>query len=98
MTSWSVVDPNAPRTGITAWQFPEWFIAQGDEVKLVPCLSRFPDGLGVCAGRLALLKRGSELTCRDKVVHDFLHMIALPAVCKALGVGESLNQKLRNPG
>jgi hypothetical protein len=22
-------DPNAPITGITAWQFPEWFIAQG---------------------------------------------------------------------
>jgi hypothetical protein len=21
-------DPNAPKTGITAWQFPEWFVAQ----------------------------------------------------------------------
>jgi hypothetical protein len=24
-------DPNAPRTGITAWQFPEWFITQDVE-------------------------------------------------------------------
>src|SRR5260370_34802630 len=21
-------DPNAPKTGITGWQFPEWFVAQ----------------------------------------------------------------------
>jgi Domain of unknown function (DUF1998) len=26
-------DSSAPRTGITAWQFPEWFVAQGDEVR-----------------------------------------------------------------
>ena len=27
-------NPDAPRSGITAWQFPEWFIAQGDEMLL----------------------------------------------------------------
>jgi hypothetical protein len=26
-------DPNAPATGITAWQFPEWFIAQYREMR-----------------------------------------------------------------
>jgi len=26
-------DPTAPRTGITAWQFPQWFVTQGDEVR-----------------------------------------------------------------
>jgi hypothetical protein len=26
-------DPNAPRTGITAWQFPEWFITEVKEQK-----------------------------------------------------------------
>lgn len=24
-------DPNAPKTGLTAWQFPEWFVAQFEE-------------------------------------------------------------------
>lgn len=24
-------DPNAPKTGITAWQFPEWFVAQFEQ-------------------------------------------------------------------
>jgi hypothetical protein len=26
-------DPSALRTGVTAWQFPEWFVAQGDEIR-----------------------------------------------------------------
>jgi hypothetical protein len=26
-------DSSAPRTGITAWQFPQWFVARGDEVR-----------------------------------------------------------------
>jgi hypothetical protein len=29
-------DPAAPLTGITAWQFPEWFIAQIDEKEREP--------------------------------------------------------------
>jgi MrfA Zn-binding domain len=38
-------DPNAPKTGITAWQFPEWFVAQfevpwGDVFRSRPLLHR----------------------------------------------------------
>jgi hypothetical protein len=38
-------DPNAPKTGITGWQFPEWFVAQfevpwGDVFRSRPLLNR----------------------------------------------------------